>query len=463
MIKKAGQELAKLLGKENVLTAPEELSCYSYDGTHFTFRPDIVVTPGSTDQVAKVVAFANEKGIPIVTRGGGTNVVGGSLAVSGGIVLALHRMNKLVELDPDNLTATVQSGLITAVLQQEVEKIGLFYPPDPSSKAISTMGGNVAMNAGGPRGFKYGVTGDYLLGLEVVMADGRVVRAGKKTIKNVSGYDLTRLMVGAEGTLGIITEITVRLIPLPESRKTLLAVYDSLQKGAETVTAIIREKIIPATLELMDREMVALIEEFKPSGLPLDAEAVILIEVDGSENEAAREQAVVANLCFQHGAKEVKVAKNQVEANLLWEGRRSAMGAMAGKCTTLISEDATVPRSCIPQFVKAIKEISAKYEIAIPILGHTGDGNLHPCLLTDERDQEKMERTERAIEELFRTTLALGGTLSGEHGIGILKNRFMSWEHGDDGVAVMKQIKKALDPNNILNPGKIFFTEEREN
>ena len=448
--------LCKIAGRENVLVEPEDLVAYSYDGTHLSFRPEAVIVPGTTEEISQIMKLAQREKIPVVARGGGTNVSGGSLAVHGGMVIALHRLNRIIEMNTENLTAVVEAGVITSDFHRAVEKEGLFFPPDPSSQGISTLGGNAAENAGGPRGLKYGVTRDYILGLEVVLADGTILKTGSKTIKNVSGYDLTRLFVGSEGTLGIITKLTIRLIPFPEAQKTLLAVYDNLDDGAETVSAIIREKIVPTTLELMDRDLVEAIENFKPSGLPLDADVVILIEVDGSQAEVERQIEKVAEICTRYGAREIKIAKTQEESDRLWSGRRSGMGAMAAKCTTLISEDATIPRNKIPEFVRRIKKISAKYDVTILVLGHAGDGNLHPCLLTDERDAAKMERTEKAIEEMFQVTLEMGGTLSGEHGIGLMKNNFMHWEHGEEGIRVMRLIKQSLDPDHILNPGKLF-------
>jgi len=325
---------------------------------------------------------------------------------------------------------------------------------------MSTMGGNVAENAGGPRGFKYGVTKDYVLGLEVVTATGEIVRVGGKMIKNVSGYDLIRLYTGSEGTLGVITEITVRLLPLPEAKRTLLAMFDQLDDAARTVSSIVSHRIIPTTLELMDHAAMELIESFKPVGFPMDVDGAILIEVDGSAEEVNRQIARVAEICRACGGRDIRIAEDEAQAAQLWAGRRSAFGAMARSSPTVITEDATVPRSKIPDVVRALRQIAAQYNVKIPILGHTGDGNMHPCILTDERNHEEMQRVEAAVDAMFRSALELGGTLSGEHGIGLVKQKYMGWEFGDPALKVMRTIKRALDPNNILNPGKIFTRGE---
>jgi glycolate oxidase len=456
------EQLRRIAGKENVFTEPEDLACYSYDATNLSAQPDVVVTPLTTSEISEIVKLANAERLPVIPRGGGTCLSGGTIPTDGGIVLAMHRMNKIVEIDQDNLTATVQPGVITATFHQAVEKEGLFYPPDPQSMFMSTMGGNVAENAGGPRGVKYGVTKDYVLGLEVVTPTGDILRVGGKTIKNVSGFDLVRLFAGSEGTLGVITEITVRLVPLPEAKRTLLAMFDTLDDAAEAVSSIIKHRIIPTTLELMDHKSMELIESFKPVGFPMDVEGALLIEVDGSEHDVNRQIDKVAEICASCRSREVKVAKDQAEAAQLWAGRRSAFGALCKNTATVLVEDATVPRSKVPDIVKRIQEIAAKYELNIPILGHTGDGNMHPNILTDERNAEEMARVEKAIDEMFEAALALGGTLSGEHGIGLIKRKYMAWQFGEEGLAFMRSIKRAVDPNNILNPGKMFLMEKGE-
>lgn len=450
------KELAGIVGKNNIFTDKADLICYSYDSTPIIHLPDIVVAPADKHEIAAVVKLANQYRFPIIPRGGGSNLSGGTVPITGGVVLALHRLDKIIEIDADNLTATLEPGVITATLHKEVEKLGLFYPPDPQSMLFSTIGGNVAENAGGPRGVKYGVTRDYILGLEVVTPGGEIFKVGGKTIKNVSGYDLIRLFTGSEGTLGIITEITVKLIPLPEAKRTILALFDTLDDAAKAVSGIIKRRIIPTTLELMDRKTMELIESIKPVGFPLDAEGALLIEVDGSADEVDKQANNVAATCTNCGAREVKVAQDAAQAAELWIGRRSAFGAMAKAARTVLIEDATVPRSKVPDIVRGIQDIAQRYRLNIPILGHTGDGNMHPNILTDERDEEEMRRVEKAIDEMFRLALDLGGTLSGEHGIGIIKQKYLEWEFGSVGIDIMKAIKNAIDPNNIMNPGKII-------
>ncbi len=455
-------ELYQVIGKENVLTDKEDLICYSYDATSYSHLPEVVVVPSSAEEISLVLKVANKHRMPVVARGGGTNLCGASVPIKGGIVLAMHRLNKIIEIDGDNLVATVEAGVNTEKFQQAVEAKGLFYPPDPQSAKMSTMGGNVAQNAGGPRGFKYGVTRDFVLGMKVVLADGTILDIGGKTIKNVTGYDLTKFFTGSEGTLGVIIAITFRLLPLPEAKKTMLAVFGDLMDGARTISSIVKNKIIPVTLEMMDQETMGLIEKSKPVGLPTDAAAAILIEVDGSEHEVERQMKKIEKVARAEGATDVVVARTEEEAAKLWEGRKAAFGCMALSAVTPITEDATVPRSKLPEMVKFIKDVAKKYSLSIPVLGHTGDGNLHPIICTDENNLEEMERVEKAIDEIFKETLRLGGTLSGEHGIGLAKQKYMELEVGQDGLNLMRQLKKAVDPNNILNPGKIFLQETEQ-
>ena len=456
------KRLTEILGKENVFTEKEDLICYSYDSTPYDHLPDIVVAPANTEEIVAIVKLANQYNFPVIPRGGGTNLSGGTVPIMGGLVMALHRMNKIIEIDDANLTTTVEPGVITATLHQAVEKEGLFYPPDPQSMFMCTIGGNVAENAGGPRGVKYGVTKDYILGVEAVTPTGDVVHFGGKTIKNVSGYDLIRLFAGSEGTLGIITQITLRLIPKPEAKRTLLAIFERLDDAAKTVSGIIKQRIIPTTLELMDQKTMELIEAFMPSGLPTDAEGALLIEADGSKLDVDRQISVIEEMCKTCGAREVKVAQDLGQEAQLWAGRRSAFGAMARSARQVISEDATVPRSKVPDIVRIIQQIATKYQLSVPILGHTGDGNMHPNILVMKQDEEEMKRVDAAIDEMFKAALDLGGTLSGEHGIGLSKQKYMKWQFDKPSLDMMRAIKKAVDPNNILNPGKIFLKGEPE-
>ncbi|MHB1405866.1 MAG: FAD-binding oxidoreductase [Desulfitobacteriaceae bacterium] len=451
-------ELRRIVGERFFHHNLEDLSCYSYDSTHLSAYPEAVVAPADTAQISEILRIANAAGVPIIARGNGTSSSGGTIPEHGGVVISMHRFNRILEIDTGNLTATVQPGVINVELQRAVQEVGLYYPPDPGSQNLSTLGGNVGENAGGPRCFKYGVTRDYVLGLEVVLADGRIIRTGGKTLKNVSGYDLTRLFVGSEGTLGIVTEITVRLIPWPESKQTLLAAFGDLAKAAQAVSEIIANRIVPTTLELMDNETIRLIEAYRASGLPLEAAGCLLIDIDGSNTEVEKHTARVAEICQKCGGT-VDVAKSAPESDTLWAGRRSIMGALASSSYTMITEDIVVPRTRLVDMVVKIKEIAQRYQIRIPTAGHAGDGNLHPCILCDDTDKAEMARVEQAIQEIFRTALSMGGTLSGEHGIGLLKRQFMPWEHSKETLDTMQSIKAALDPNNILNPGKIFQPE----
>ncbi|MCU0487618.1 MAG: FAD-binding protein [Anaerolineales bacterium] len=450
-------ELEKIVGKGGVLSTPEDLAVYSYDGTFAEHRPEVVVLPGSTEQVSQVVRLAAAERMPVVTRGMGSGLAAASVPFNGGIVLSLTRMNRIGEIDLVNATAQVEAGVITADLQTAVEQVGLFYPPDPSSIKHSTIGGNIACNAGGPRCLKYGVTGDYVLGLSVVLADGRVLRCGGKLIKDVAGYDLKALFTGSEGTLGVITEALLRLRARPKVARTALVEYPRLEDAARSVNAILSAGIVPATLELMDETALACIEEAMHLGLPLDVEATLLIESDGNEAEIVQgEIEAIAEICRAWGARQVKVARDEVERTSLWKARRSVSPALARKAPNKLGEDITVPRSAIPEAIRQLKAISTRYSLPIVIFGHAGDGNLHPNILFDRRDPEQWEKVERMAAEEFALALQLGGTLSGEHGIGALKRPYLLNALGDVSIEIQKRIKAALDPLNIMNPGKIF-------
>lgn len=452
------QELIQVLGKENVLSEQEDLMTYAYDATAAMKhrKPDVVVSPLSTEQVAEIVKIANRHNLPIYTRGAGTNLSGGTIPTEGGIVLSMLNLNNILEVDQDNLTATVQPGVIIQALNDQVVKHGLLYPPDPGTIATATMGGSVAECSGGLRGLKYGVTKHYIMGLQIVLANGEVIRWGGKTVKNVTGYDLVALFTGSEGTLGIITEIIVKLIPAPEARKSIMGIFDDVDKAGNAIAAIIRNKVIPATLEIMDNVTIQTVENFVHAGLPMDAQAVLLCEVDGYKEVVEREAVLVERILKDEGAVEVRIAKDDKERDLLWLARRSALPALAQKRPTTVLEDATVPRSKIPDMLKAIRRIATKHNLQIATFGHAGDGNLHPTILTDELDVEEMKRVHLAVDEIFETALALGGTLSGEHGIGIAKMKFLDLEFGVAGVAALRRIKESLDPNYMMNPGKMI-------
>jgi glycolate oxidase len=450
------QKIIKIVGQENILSSMEERICYSYDGTFQRGIPDLVVFPANTKEVAEIVKLANKENFSVFPRGAGTGLSGGSIPIGSGVALVLSRMNKIKEINREDLLAVVEPGVVTGHFHQEVEKLGLFYPPDPASLKTCTMGGNIAENAGGPRAFKYGVTKDYVLGLEVVTPEGEIMHTGGRTVKNVTGYDLTRLITGSEGTLGIVTEITVRLVPKPKEKRTALVIFDKLEDAASTVTAIICHGVIPATLELMDQITINCVEKYNNLGLPLDAEAVLLIEVDGGKNQVEEDIKSIEEICQNHHCREIQVASLAEEREKLWKSRRAVSSAIVQLNPTKISEDATVPRSKIPEMVKRLREIAAKYNLHLPVFGHAGDGNLHPNILADKNNKEEMERVEKAVAEIFQAALELGGTLSGEHGIGIMKRPYLQWELGEVGMNYLRAIKRAVDPNNILNPGKIF-------
>jgi glycolate oxidase len=453
---KIQDDLRAIVGEDGFFAEPEDLASYSYDGFVKEFMPDAVILPRSTLEVSRIMKVADREGVNIVARGAGTNLSGNSVARQGGMIMSFTRMNRIVEIDISNRCAVVQPGVVNADLQKQVMKRGFFYPPDPASMAVCTLGGNVALNAGGPRAVKYGVTRDYVLGLEVVLADGEIIRTGGKTIKNVSGYDLTRLMVGSEGTLGIITEITLRLIPLPKARKTLLAVFRSVEEVAETVSAIVSAGIVPTTLELLDKVIIDLIRNVGGASFPSNAAGVLLIEVDGDEDAVEKESRKIVDFCRDRGAVQVEVAETQEEADRLWQARRSVGGALYKVSPSVVVEDAVVPVSELPRIIRTIGALSRKYNIKVGVNAHAGDGNLHPDIMTDVRNKEEMERVEKFIREMYEEVIALGGTLSGEHGIGIGKDKYMTMEFSARALDLMRSIKRVFDPKNILNPGSFL-------
>lgn len=456
MSKELLQELEQALGKENVITKKEDLTCYSFDATPDMPNPlpDMVATPTCVEDVVKVVNIARKHKTPIYARGSGTNLCGGTVPLKGGIVLSMLKMNKIVEVDAENLVAVVQPGVIIQDLNNAVAGDGLIYPPDPGTVTTATMGGSVAECSGGLRGLKYGVTKDYVMGLEVVLADGQVARFGGKTVKNVTAYDMVKLFTGSEGTLGIITEIIVKLIPAPEARTAMLATFDKLEDAGDAIKAIIGNKVIPATLEIMDQVTIRTVENFSKIGLPVDARAVLLIEVDGIPEVVAKEAEIVARVVQENNGK-LQLAKDDQERENIWTARRAALPALAQLKPTTVLEDATVPRSKITEMLMALEDIAKKYNLDIGTFGHAGDGNLHPTILTDARDKEEMKRVYEAVDEIFKKALELGGTLSGEHGIGMAKSKYLEWEFGESGMDVLRRIKNALDPDGILNPGKM--------
>lgn len=450
-------ELQSIVGKKHVLTSPEDLVAYSYDGTFAEHRPDLVVSPDSTEQVSQIMQLASREHIPVIPRGMASGLAAASVPFGGGIALNMCRMNRILEIDELNFTATVEAGVITQHLADAVEKKGLFFPPDPSSIKQSTLGGNAACNAGGARCLKYGVTSDYVMGLEVVLADGRVLKTGGKAIKHVTGYNLTQLLVGSEGTLGVITKLILRLITKPTVARTAKATFTRLTDAGECVNNILNAGITPATIELMDQTTISTIEEALHLGLPLDVEAMLIIESDGmEEGSVVREIDAIAHIARQTGARDVEVARNEAERTRLWQARRSISPSLARRRPNKLGEDISIPRSAIPEAIRRIRAISEKYNLPIAIFGHAGDGNLHPNILFDRRDAGEWERVQRATEEIFATAIELDGTLTGEHGVGTLKLPFVESDIGAVAIDTMQRIKSALDPNNILNPGKIL-------
>ncbi|MFN3134588.1 MAG: FAD-binding oxidoreductase, partial [Candidatus Kryptonium sp.] len=456
------RQLEEIVGRENVLTSIENRITYSYDATPtFASLPDAIVIPQTPEQISKILKLANEENFIVVPRGSGTSLSAGVVPLPNSIVLLMNRWRKILEIDRENLTALVEPGVITAQLHQEVEKYGLFYPPDPGSMTISTIGGNVAENAGGLRGLKYGVTKNYVLGLEVVLPTGEIINVGGKNVKDVAGYNLKDLLIGSEGTLGVFTKILLKLIPKPQSYKTMIAFFSSLSDAGKTVADIIASHIVPATLEFLDNTTIKCVEDYAHLGLPINAGALLLIEVDGHPAQVEEEVEKVERICIKNGAIGYKIAKSDDEALNLKTARRAAFAALARVKPTTILEDATVPRSFVPEMVEKVQQIANKYQIIIGNFGHAGDGNLHPTALTDERDREEMKRVEQAFEEIFDYAIKLGGTITGEHGVGLAKKRFLEKQFSSAAIDFMKNIKRVLDPNNILNAGKIFDLKPR--
>jgi len=449
-------ELRRLLPAGQVLESIEDRTLYAYDGTSIKSLPDVIAHAQSAAEVSAVLSFASGREVPVVPRGAGTGLSGGSIPAQGGIALVLAGMRTINEIDAGSMVAVVEPGVITGVFQKTVEDAGMFYPPDPASLNYCTLGGNIAENAGGPHGVKYGVTKDYVLGLEVVVPSGDVVRLGGKQIKNVTGYNLVQLFVGSEGTLGVITEATLRLLPKPPAKKTMLAIFDRLDDAATAVAGIMAGGVIPATLEIMDQKSINCVEDYLKLGLPRDAEAILLIEVDGMAAAVEAEAEVIGRICREKGVRSFQVAKNKAEEDSLWKARRSISPAISAARPSKIGEDISVPRSAIPAMVREIQRIAKEYDLPIVIFGHAGDGNLHPNILTDRRDHKEMERVEQAIAAIFEASVKLGGTLSGEHGIGLSKQPYMDLAVSKETVKLMADIKRALDPKNILNPGKIW-------
>ena len=448
-------EIKKIVGKDNVIDSLEERKCYSYDARTDGIVPGLIVFPSSAQEVSGILKLANKHLFPIIPRGAGTGLTGGSTPVVEGVVLVFTRMNRILELDSENLIAVVEPGVVTFDLQQEAAKQGLFYPPDPASYKYSSIGGNVAECAGGPNSLKYGVTRDYVIGLEVVMPTGEILNTGVRTMKGVVGYDLTRLFVGSEGTLGVITKIIVKLIPLPEAKATILALFNEVEDAARAVSAIIAAKIVPSTIEFMDRASIRCSEKASPMGIPDEIGGLLLIEVDGNEEAVAPQVEKVRAILAEQNAVRCDVTRDPVEADKLWQARRVLSQATYNLNPVKIAEDVVVPRSQIPALIRILEGLEKKYGIPILSFGHAGDGNFHVSIMIKDTPEDR-HKAEEAVKDIFTETVRLGGTLSGEHGIGIAKSAYLDLELSADVIAAMKSIKTLFDPNNILNPGKIF-------
>ena len=447
-------KLSELLpGKTS--TAPEDILCYGFDASGLEALPSAVVWPQEVEDVIKVIKYANTKGVPVIPRGAGTGMTGGAVPSKGAIILSMEKMNRIIEIDEKNLNVLVEPGVINGKLQRELQRHRLFYPPDPASMNFCTIGGNVAENAGGARAVKYGVTKDYVLGLEAVLPDGRLINTGVKTAKGVVGYDLTGLLVGSEGTLAVITKIRLKVLPLPQDVITLMVLFKELEQSGVAVTQIISEGIIPRTLEFLDRETIKAVEQYKPIGLPDDIDALLLIELDGAPSVITMDAEKVSDICGRLGG-DVIMAENEIAREKLWEARRAISPALFRISPTKINEDIVVPRTRLPEMLRILKGLSESTGIRIVNFGHAGDGNIHVNLMVDKNNKDEYAKALKLVGDIFSATLELGGTISGEHGVGLTKKDYITMEIQPAELELMKKIKAVFDPKNILNPGKIF-------
>jgi glycolate oxidase len=438
-----------------ISTSPEDLVCYGFDASGIEMSPSAVVWPDTTEDVVKVMKYAYENSISVVPRGAGTGMTAGAVPSKGAIIISFEKMKRILEIDTENLNVLCEPGVINGRLQRELEWKGFFYPPDPASMNFCTIGGNVAENAGGPRALKYGVTRDYVMEIESVLPNGEIMTTGVKTTKGVVGYDLTRLLTGSEGTLSVFTKIRLKVLPLPEEVVTLLAIFNNLEASGNAVAKIISSKIIPRTLEFMDREAIAAIEKLKPVGLPKNAEAILLIELDGHPSTITKEAEKIVDICQQLGA-EIKKAEDEDARNQLWASRRAISPALYQIRPTKINEDIVVPRNMVTEMLKRLRKLSEESGIKIVNFGHAGDGNIHVNIMVDKADNDEYTKGLSLVEQIFKDTLSLGGTISGEHGIGLTKAGYVGMELSKKELEIMEAIKKVFDPKNILNPGKIF-------
>jgi len=451
---KIRDQFKKIVGQNRLLEKAEELLCYSYDAYHEEAMPDLVLLPVTCQEVSEIMKICSSYKIPVTARGAGTSVCGASIPAKHGIVLCFSKMNKIMEINTKDRYIIVQPGVVNIDIQKALEPFNFFYPPDPGSMNVSTIGGNVAQNAGGPRCLKYGVTADYILGMEVVLASGKIVRFGSRNVKDVTGYRLSGLFCGSEGTLGIVTEIILRVVPVPETIKTILVTFDDLDNTAKSVSDIIGAGILPVALELLDKLTINAIEDSAKLGLPRQAEGSLLIEIDGVKEACEKEMEKIIEKVQANGATSIQEAKSDKERDRLWEARRTAFGVFAKLAPDIFSEDVTVPASKIPLMIRKTVAIVQKYGLKVGILAHAGDGNMHPMIPADKSNKEEWERVEKAFDEIVEAAVSLNGTLSGEHGIGLAKARFLPLVMNEDSIEFMSVIKKAVDPYGILNPGK---------
>lgn len=448
--------LRDIVGEENVLVDPEKVEPYGADAVKEKFPPEAVVFPENTGQIADILKLANERLFPVTARGGGVGYTGGAVPIDGGIVIGTDRMNRILEIDVDNLFVRCQPGITTYLLQQEVAKSGLLFPPDPASYKESYIGGNIAENAGGMRTPKYGVTKHSVLGLEVVTATGEIIRTGGKTVKNVVGFDLTGLMCGSEGMLGIITEATLRLLPMPEATATVRASFSTMEQACKVLTKFTPEGLLPMAMEVVDRNCIGAIEENFAFGLSPDAGAILIVAVDGSTEEVGRTSLAIERILSENGGFDILRSKTKEEEELLWDVRRAISPSLMKYGTLKINEDVVVPRSRVPELVAKVEEIAKRHDIFVANFGHAGDGNIHVNFICDRESPDEIARARECVKETFALSVELGGSISGEHGIGYVKAAYLDMAIDESTLAVMKGIKKVFDPNGILNPGKMF-------
>lgn len=448
--------IEKSVGSSNFNLGEEERHVYSYDATGRSHMPDAVVFPETEEQISQILALATQEKFPVIPRGSGSGMTGGSVPVQGGVVIATGRMNRIIDIDDRNFTATVEPGVIVGDLHRAVEAKGLFYPPDPASSAVCTIGGNVGECAGGPRAVKYGVTRDYVMGLRAVLPSGEVIQTGVTTAKGVAGYDLTRLIVGSEGTLGLVTQIILKLLPKPAAVKTMAVFFDSTRTAAQTVSAVMKHTVVPRCVEFLDEASLSLIRDKISFEMPPKTAALLILELDGSLEAVDADARAIENFCIDQGALGVMVAADAGEAATLWQARKSLSPVLYKIAPHKINEDIVVPISKIPDMVAAIQKIQKQSGLTVVAFGHAGDGNIHCNIMYNKTDSDQNRRAHAAVDELFDTTLKLGGTITGEHGVGITKMKYLPMEIGARELGLMKGIKQVFDPLNILNPGKIF-------